>query len=75
MPSQELGDSRLPILLKEAKMSKAEFGRRMGMSRQYVHKIIKGERIFSLEQIARAAPMLGCEMNAFYERTWQNRLE
>jgi DNA-binding Xre family transcriptional regulator len=48
-------DIALSILdrLDDLKISKAELARRMGVSRQYVNKIVKGQENLTLEQISK----------------------
>ena len=57
-------DIALAILdrLDDLKMSKAELARRMGVSRQYVNKIVKGQENLTLEQIAKIEQALGLEL-------------
>lgn len=67
MASLLLGESRLPQLLKRANnMSQSEFARRLGVSRQFITKVIKKERKFSLEQALLAAHILDCDVNELY---------
>lgn len=53
-------DIALSILdrLDDLKISKAELARRMGVSRQYVNKIVKGQENLTLEQISKIEQVL-----------------
>lgn len=73
--SLRLGESRLPSLLRKADMTQAEFARRLGVSRQYITKIIKRERTFTLEQGIHAGFILNCDTNDLYVIEFINRRE
>lgn len=64
--SLQLGDCLLLERLNEKGMSQAEFAKRMGVSRQYVNKLIKGRTKMSLEFALNAANILGCRITDFY---------
>ncbi len=64
--SLQLGDCLLLERLNEKGMSQAEFAKRMGVSRQYVNKLIKGHTKMSLEFALNAANILGCRITDFY---------
>lgn len=66
MLSLELGESLLNLRLKEAKMTKAEFARRLGVSRQFINSIIKKKKIFSYEMSLKASYILNCEPRDLY---------
>jgi len=55
-----LGESRIPLLCRHRGITQAELARRLGVSRQFIHKVIKRERNFSLEQAINAASILDC---------------
>ncbi|WP_110933794.1 helix-turn-helix transcriptional regulator [Paenibacillus bouchesdurhonensis] len=61
-----LGDCLLLERLEEKGISQAEFAKRMGVSRQFVSKLISGERKMSLEFAFNAAHILGCRVTDLY---------
>ncbi|GIO39094.1 helix-turn-helix transcriptional regulator [Paenibacillus antibioticophila] len=61
-----LGDCLLQDRLNDAGLTQAEFARRMGVSPQYVNKIIRGSRKMSLEFAINAAQILGCRITDLY---------
>ncbi|SMF88100.1 DNA-binding transcriptional regulator, XRE-family HTH domain [Paenibacillus uliginis N3/975] len=64
--SFQLGDCTLLERLNEKGWTQAEFAKRMGVSRQYVSKLINGERKMSLEFAFNAAHILGCRITDLY---------
>lgn len=71
MDSLLLGESRLPQLLKRANnMRQAEFARRLGVSRQYVTKIITKERVLSYERALLASYILDCQVEELYHHQY-----
>lgn len=60
--SLRLGESRIPEHCRRMKISQAEFARRLGVSRQFVHLVNKRERDLSFEQALNAAQILQCTM-------------
>ncbi|OIB04847.1 hypothetical protein AK95_14625 [Paenibacillus sp. LC231] len=64
--SLQLGDCLLLERLNEKGYTQSEFAKRMGVSRQYVSKIINGERKMSLEFAINAANILGCRITDLY---------
>lgn len=52
--------------LEQKGMTQAEFARKMKVSRQYVHKLIAGERTMSLEFALNAAYILECKTTDLY---------
>lgn len=64
--SLQLGDCLLLERLNEKGMTQAEFAKRMGVSRQYVGKLIDGSRKMSLEFAFNAAQILGCRITDLY---------
>ncbi|MHA7967667.1 helix-turn-helix transcriptional regulator [Paenibacillus sp. CAU 1782] len=66
MLSLELGESLLEPRLKEANLTKAEFARRLGVSRQFINLIIKKKKMFSLEMSLKASYILDCEPRDLY---------
>ncbi|MFU1797652.1 helix-turn-helix domain-containing protein [Paenibacillus azoreducens] len=61
----QLGDCLLLERLKEKGISQAEFARRMGITRQYVNKLIHRERTMSIEFAINAANILGIPVSEF----------
>lgn len=66
MLSLELGESLLDLRLKEANLTKAEFARRLGVSRQFINQIIKKKKMFSYEMSLKASYILDCEPRDLY---------
>lgn len=64
--SFRLGDCLLLERLKEKGWTQAEFAKRMGVTRQYVSKLVSGERKMSLEFAINAANILGCRVTDLY---------
>jgi transcriptional regulator with XRE-family HTH domain len=62
----KLGECRLPELLARRKLTQSEFARRLGVSRQYINKVIQGEKKLSLEQAINAAYILNCDVTDLY---------
>ncbi|MCC3379873.1 helix-turn-helix transcriptional regulator [Paenibacillus farraposensis] len=52
--------------LEENNMNQSEFARHMGVSRQFVGKLISGERNMSLEFALNAAHILKCRVTDLY---------
>jgi plasmid maintenance system antidote protein VapI len=63
----QLAECLLPKLLKKINMSQAEFARRLGVTRQYIHKLIIGTSTMSLEMAVNAAFILECQVNDLYK--------
>ncbi|KGE20679.1 helix-turn-helix transcriptional regulator [Paenibacillus wynnii] len=61
-----LGDCLLLERLKDKGWTQAYFAKRMNVSRQYVNKIISGERKMSFEFAINAAHILGCHTADLY---------
>lgn len=61
MASLVLGKSLLPERLIEASLNQAELARKLGVSRQFIGKVIAGKRNFSFEMALNAAHILNCE--------------
>lgn len=61
-----LGACLLLERLEENKMNQADFARAMGVSRQFVNKLITGERKMSLEFAFNAAYRLNCRITDLY---------
>lgn len=61
----QLGECLLLERLKERGLSQAEFARRMGITRQYVNKLIRRERTMSMEFAINAAHVLGIPIEEF----------
>ncbi|TQS01397.1 helix-turn-helix transcriptional regulator [Paenibacillus ottowii] len=61
-----LGACLLLERLEENKMNQADFARVMGVSRQFVNKLITGERKMSLEFAFNAAYRLNCRITDLY---------
>lgn len=61
-----LGECLLRYQLKRNNMKPAEFARRMGVSRQYVNDLMKGETTMSLIFSINAGYILNCEPTDFY---------
>ncbi|MEB4785084.1 helix-turn-helix transcriptional regulator [Paenibacillus polymyxa] len=66
MRQYQLGDCLLLERLEENKMSQSDFSRHMGVSRQFVGKLISGERNMSLEFALNAAHLLKCRVTDLY---------
>jgi transcriptional regulator with XRE-family HTH domain len=65
----ELGDSRLPLLLKRAGISQIEIAELLGVSPSFINQVIKGRRTFSLLQSFRAAVILKCSIDDLHTNT------
>ncbi|KJD42548.1 helix-turn-helix transcriptional regulator [Paenibacillus terrae] len=61
-----LGACLLLERLKENNMTQADFARVMGVSRQFVNKLLSGERKMSLEFAYNAAYRLNCRITDLY---------
>lgn len=65
-----LGECLLQDRLDNREMTKAEFARRMGVTRQYVGNLLIKDRrkraVMSLEFATNAAIVLECQMSDFY---------
>ncbi|GIP25502.1 hypothetical protein J23TS9_06320 [Paenibacillus sp. J23TS9] len=64
--SLQLGKCLLLERLNDKEMSQASFAKRMGVSRQYVSKLVSGERKMSLEFAFNAAQILDCHISDLY---------
>ncbi|WP_211746397.1 helix-turn-helix transcriptional regulator [Paenibacillus sp. Marseille-Q4541] len=64
--SFRLGDCLLLERLNEKGWTQAEFAKRMGVTRQYVSKLVSGDRKMSLEFAINAANILGCRVTDLY---------
>lgn len=62
-----LGESRIPELCKRAKISQAELGRKIGVSRQFIHLVVKRERDLSFEQAINVASILDCNVEYLHK--------
>jgi len=62
-----IGRCRLLDILKNRKMSQAEFARRMDTHPQTVQKWVKGEAVMLLITAYAASQVLGCKMEELYE--------
>ncbi|CAH1058824.1 helix-turn-helix transcriptional regulator [Paenibacillus pseudetheri] len=62
----QLGDCLLLERLKEKGWTQAYFAKRMDVSRQFVNRIISGERKMSFEFALNAAHILGCRTTDLY---------
>lgn len=71
MVSLVLGESQLPQLLKKANMTQSDFAKQMGVSREFIRKIIHKEddKVFSLTRALQAAYILDCGVEDLYEYT------
>ncbi|MNC23561.1 hypothetical protein BSK49_19195 [Paenibacillus odorifer] len=62
----KLGDCLLSDRLDEHGWTQAYFAKRMNVSRQFVNRIISGERKMSFEFAINAAHILGCRTTDLY---------
>lgn len=62
-----LAECLLLDLLKKKGMSQSEFARRLGVSRQYINKLINGDRTMTLEMAINSSFILDCQVNDLYK--------
>jgi transcriptional regulator with XRE-family HTH domain len=62
-------------LLKKKNMSQAEFARKLGVSRQFVHDLIILKKFMSYEFAVNASFILDCEMHSLYKTTFVKQQE
>lgn len=65
-----LGECLLRDRLDVRGITPSEFARKMGVSRQYINKLMSGEKVMSLEFAINAAYLLECRPSDFYVLTW-----
>jgi DNA-binding XRE family transcriptional regulator len=68
----QLGDSRLPELCERAKISQAELARQLGVSRQFIYKVNKREKNFTLAQGIQASIILKCGVRDLHHEFWKS---
>lgn len=67
MAALHYGRSRLPELLKSAKMTQSDLAKRLKVSDSFVSRVISGEKRLSLLKAKEAAIILGCYVDDLYE--------
>jgi len=70
-----LGESRIPELCRRAGISQSELARHIGVPRQTIYKVNKGERELSLVQAINIADRLGCKVEDLHVIIEGNRNE
>lgn len=66
MTLPKMGSSRLLELINLAGLTQAEFARRLGVSKTFIVKVIRGEKKFSYERAYQASIILNCRMEELH---------